>query len=214
MRGGRLIFAAVLGAALAASGAARAETFFDALANIFSSDDGGLFQGQVLYPEDVPRGRVVPFQYHRQMVRYNSAELPGTIIIDTRAHYLYYVTGGGQAIRYGVGVGRTGFGWKGTVKVGGKAEWPAWRPPAEMRAREAKRGHKLPVVMAGGKGNPLGARAIYLHGKGGDTGYRIHGTSEPWTIGLNVSSGCIRLVNDDVIDLYNRARVGARVIVM
>ena len=167
MRGGRLIFAAVLGATLAASGAARAETFFDALANIFSSDDGGLFQGQVLYPEDVPRGRVVPFQYHRQMVRYNSAELPGTIIIDTRAHYLYYVTGGGQAIRYGVGVGRTGFGWKGTVKVGGKAEWPAWRPPAEMRAREAKRGHKLPVVMAGGK---AGVQSAYIPGWGGRNG--------------------------------------------
>jgi lipoprotein-anchoring transpeptidase ErfK/SrfK len=147
-------------------------------------------------------------------VRYNSGEQPGTIIIDTGAHYLYYVTGGGQAIRYGVGVGRTGFGWKGTVRVGGKSEWPSWHPPKEMIAREAKRGHKLPVVMAGGKGNPLGARAIYLHGKGGDTGYRIHGTSEPWTIGLNVSSGCIRLVNDDVIDLYNRARVGAKVIVM
>lgn len=214
MRGGRLIFAAMLGAAIAASGSARAETFFEALGNIFSGDDGGMFQGQVLYPEDVPRGRIVPFQFHRQTVRYNSGEAPGTIIIDTRAHYLYYVTGFGTAIRYGVGVGRTGFGWKGTVRVGGKAEWPDWHPPKEMIAREAKRGHRLPVVMAGGKGNPLGARAIYLHGKGGDTGYRIHGTSEPWTIGLNVSSGCIRLVNEDVTDLYSRTRIGAKVIVM
>ena len=216
MRGGRLIFAAVLGAALAASGAARAETFFDALASIFSGggDDSAMFQGQVLYPDQVPRGRIVPGQFRRQVVRYNTGEQPGTIVIDTGAHFLYYVTGGGQAIRYGVGVGRTGFGWKGTVRVGGKAEWPAWRPPKAMIAREAKRGHRLPVYMAGGKGNPLGARAIYLHGKGGDTGFRIHGTSEPWTIGLNVSSGCIRLVDGDVIDLYNRTRTGAKVIVM
>jgi lipoprotein-anchoring transpeptidase ErfK/SrfK len=100
------------------------------------------------------------------------------------------------------------------VRVGNKAQWPGWTPPREMIIREAKRGHKLPAYMKGGPGNPLGARALYLHGRGGDTGYRIHGTSEPWTIGLNVSSGCIRLVNDDVIDLYNRAKVGAKVVVL
>src|SRR5665213_1483360 len=193
MRGGKLIFTAVVGWALAAGGTAHAASFFDALANIFSPDDGGIFQGQALYPEGVPLG---------------------TIIIDTRAHFLYFVLGGSQAIRYGIGVGRTGFGWKGTVKIGTKQEWPTWHPPKEMIAREAERGHRLPISMAGGVGNPLCARAMYLYSKDGDTGFRIHGTSEPWTIGLNVSSGCIRLINDDVIDLYNRARVGAKVIVM
>ena len=130
-------------------------------------------------------------------------------------HFLYFVLGGGQAVRYGVGVGRTGFGWRGTVRIGNKEEWPGWTPPAGRRvARERRRGHRLPAHMAGGPRNPLGARAMYLYGRGGDSGFRIHGTSEPWTIGLNVSSGCIRLVNDDVVDLYNRVRVGAKVIVM
>jgi lipoprotein-anchoring transpeptidase ErfK/SrfK len=117
-------------------------------------------------------------------------------------------------MRYGVGVGREGFGWKGAVTVGRKAEWPTWTPPAEMRAREAKRGRKLPVRMEGGPNNPLGARALYLHRGGADTLYRIHGTNEPWTIGLNVSSGCIRLVNDDVVDLYRRVKTGAKVVVL
>ncbi len=122
--------------------------------------------------------------------------------------------GDGQAIRYGVGVGRTGFGWKGTVHIGNKAEWPGWTPPPDMVVNERKRGVRLPTHMAGGIDNPLGARAMYLYGQGGDTGFRIHGTSEPWTIGLNVSSGCIRLINDDVIDLYDHAKVGAKVIIL
>lgn len=210
---GKAIFAAVLGLAMVASEAAHAENFFDAIAKAFSSDGSSQYQGQTLYPEDVPRSRQVPFNYQRRTVRIDTREVPGTIIIDTRAHYLFFVLGNGQAIRYGVGVGREGFGWKGTVKVGAKQEWPGWHPPKEMIAREAKRGHKLPLFMAGGPGNPLGARAMYLHGKGGDTGYRIHGTSEPWTIGLNVSSGCVRLVNADVTDLYNRVKIGAKVIV-
>jgi lipoprotein-anchoring transpeptidase ErfK/SrfK len=215
MRGGKLTFVAVLVAAVATSGAARAEdNFFEALGKIFSGNGDAGYNGQVLYPEDVSRNRVVPFEFRRQLVRYNTNEAPGTIIIDTSHHFLYLIQGGGSAIRYGVGVGRTGFGWKGTVRIGRKAEWPTWYPPKEMIAREAKRGHKLPVMMAGGRGNPLGARAMYLFGTGGDTGFRIHGTSEPWTIGLNVSSGCIRLVNDDVVDLYSRARIGAKVIVM
>ena len=214
MGGGRLIFAAILSAVLMGSGAAQAGTFLDALGNLFSSDDSAQYAGRTLYPGDVPRDRVVPFKYHRQTVSLSTKEAPGTIIIDPSQHFLYFVLGGGQAVRYGVGVGRTGFGWRGTVRIGGKAEWPEWRPPKEMIAREAKRGHKLPVVMAGGKGNPLGARAMYLYRAGGDSGFRIHGTSEPWTIGLNVSSGCIRLVNDDVVDLYNRVRIGAKVIVM
>ena len=114
--------------------------------------------------------------------------------------------GNGQAIRYGIGVGRIGFGWNGTVHVGRQGRnGRAGRRRTQMITREAARGHMLPAHMKGGPGNPLGARALYLYGAGGDTGFRIHGTSQPWTIGLNVSSGCIRLVNDDVIDLYNRA---------
>jgi lipoprotein-anchoring transpeptidase ErfK/SrfK len=167
-----------------------------------------------LYPEQVSRGRVVPAQYRRQSVRYPSNERAGTIIIDTRQKFLYLVTGPGTAIRYGVGVGREGFGWQGTVHVGRKAEWPTWTPPVQMRERERRRGRNLPVSMPGGQNNPLGARALYLYDGGRDTLFRIHGTNEPWTIGLNVSSGCIRLVNADVVDLYGRARVGAKVIVL
>ncbi len=219
MFGKKLIVAVVLGIALASAGAANADdnpidAFFNGLGQIFSGDGGDGFQGQALYPEQVSRYRVVPSQFQRTIVGYNTSERPGTIIIDPRWHYLYLVLSKGQAIRYGIGVGRTGFGWHGVVHVGRKAQWPGWTPPREMVVREAKRGHKLPAYMKGGPGNPLGARALYLYGKGGDTGFRIHGTSEPWTIGLNVSSGCIRLVNPDVIDLFNRARVGAKVIVL
>ncbi len=140
------------------------------------------------------------------IVQYPSDEKPGTIIIDTEARYLYLILGDGQAKRYGVGVGRPGFEWAGVHKVSRKAEWPSWTPPEEMRQRQPY----LPVSMKGGIGNPLGARAMYL----GSTLYRIHGTNQPWTIGHAVSSGCIRLRNQDVIDLYNRVKVGAKVIVM
>jgi lipoprotein-anchoring transpeptidase ErfK/SrfK len=197
------------------SEAAHAEGFFRKLLDSMEAPEQASFsQRGALYPEDVPRGRTVPFKFYRATVSYDTVEKPGTVIIDTRQHFLYFVLGNGRAIRYGVGVGREGFGWKGTVRIGDKAEWPDWRPPAEMIARERKRGHRLPVVMKGGEDNPLGARAMYLYGKGGDTGYRIHGTREPWTIGLNVSSGCIRLNNKDVIDLYERVRVGAKVVVL
>jgi lipoprotein-anchoring transpeptidase ErfK/SrfK len=214
MRGSRLIFAAVMGIAVAASGAARAESFFDALGDLLSPDDSSQYDNRVLYPGDVPRQRVVPFRYHRQEVDYQTNQPAGTVVIDPDEHFLYFVLGGGEAIRYGIGVGRTGFGWRGTVRVGNKAEWPVWTPPPVMIARERQRGHKLPPMMAGGPQNPLGARAMYLYGNGGDTGFRIHGTSEPWTIGLNVSSGCIRLINDDVIDLYDHVKVGAKVVVL
>lgn len=143
------------------------------------------------------RRRVVPFQTN---------EAPGTVIIDTAGRYLYLVQPGGQAIRYGIGVGREGFTWAGVEHVTRKAEWPDWRPPAEMRARQPF----LPEFMAGGPQNPLGARALYL----GATVYRIHGTNEDWTIGSAVSSGCIRLTNEDVSDLYERVSVGAKVIVL
>jgi lipoprotein-anchoring transpeptidase ErfK/SrfK len=142
----------------------------------------------------------------RQIVTYNGNEARGTVIIDTPHTVLYYVLGNGQAIRYGIGVGRQGFTWNGVQHVARKAEWPDWYPPAEMVARQPY----LPRMTAGGPGNPLGARAMYL----GGTEYRIHGTNDPTTIGKQVSSGCIRLTNDDVIDLYNRVQVGAKVIVL
>jgi len=141
-------------------------------------------------------------------------EAPGTIIIDSDKKYLYYVLSPGRAIRYGLGVGRDGFGWGGIVKIGRKQEWPTWTPPAEMRVRERKQGHILPVSMKGGVDNPLGARAMYLFKGGTDTMYRIHGTNQPWSIGLNLSSGCFRMMNKDVEDLYARAKVGTKVIVV
>lgn len=145
-----------------------------------------------------------------QVVDYDGTHKPGTIIIDTPQKFLFLVEEGGKARRYGVGVGKPGFEWAGTHKVTSKREWPDWRPPAEMIAREKKKGRILPVHMAGGPANPLGARALYL----GSTLYRIHGTNAPWTIGQAVSSGCIRMRNEDVIDLYERVKVGTRVIVM
>ena len=142
-------------------------------------------------------------------VAYGGTERPGTIVIDTVDRFLYLVEGDGRARRYGVGVGKPGFEWAGSHKVTRKAEWPSWTPPKEMIAREAAKGHMLPDFMEGGPENPLGARALYL----GSTLYRIHGTNQPWTIGRAVSSGCIRMRNIDVVDLYERVRVGARVIV-
>ncbi len=160
------------------------------------------------------RSREVPAKYQRRSVRFTTNEAPGTIIVDTNNKFLYYVDGKNRATRYGIGVGREGFGWSGEVKVGRKAEWPTWTPPAEMRAREARRGIKLPVVMPGGKDNPLGARALYLYKGGRDTIFRIHGTNQPWSIGLNLSSGCIRMMNKDVEHLYARAPVGTKVVVI
>ena len=148
--------------------------------------------------------------YLPQMVAYDSKHKPGTIVIDTNNRFLYLVTAPGEARRYGVGVGKPGFEWAGTHKITRKAEWPDWNPPAEMIAREAKKGHYLPARMDGGPENPLGARAMYL----GSTLYRIHGTNAPWTIGNAVSSGCIRMRNEDVVDLYERVKVGTRVIVL
>jgi lipoprotein-anchoring transpeptidase ErfK/SrfK len=142
----------------------------------------------------------------RQVVSYPTAEPPGTIVIDTAHTFLYLTLGGGQALRYGIGVGRQGFTWSGVEKISRKAEWPDWIPPAEMVARQPY----LPRWVAGGPGNPLGARALYL----GNTDYRIHGTNDPSTIGKHVSSGCIRLQNADVTDLYDRVAIGAKVVVL
>jgi lipoprotein-anchoring transpeptidase ErfK/SrfK len=160
------------------------------------------------------RNRAVPEKFQRRKVRLATTEKPGTIIVDTDNKFLYYVEGGNRATRYGIGVGREGFGWSGVVSIGRKAEWPSWTPPAEMRAREARRGIKLPVVMQGGPDNPLGARALYLYKGGRDTIFRIHGTNQPWSIGLNLSSGCIRMMNKDVEHLYSRADIGSKVIVI
>jgi lipoprotein-anchoring transpeptidase ErfK/SrfK len=159
-------------------------------------------------PPSQDQGIVVetPAPLKRQIVSYATREATGTIIVDTPNTYLYYVLGGGQAVRYGIGVGRDGFTWSGTQSITKKAEWPNWTPPAEMIARQPY----LPRFMAGGPGNPLGARAMYL----GGTVYRIHGTNAPGTIGTQVSSGCIRLTNEDVSDLYSRVNVGTKVIVL
>jgi lipoprotein-anchoring transpeptidase ErfK/SrfK len=159
------------------------------------------------------RNKQSPEAFRRQMVTFRTAEPPGTIIIDGNQHFLYLVQPGGQAIRYGIGVGRDGFGWAGIVRIGRTAEWPTWTPPAEMVARDANAA-KWAAGMPGGPDNPLGARALYLYAGDQDTIYRIHGTAEPWTIGLDVSSGCIRLNNDDVTDLHSRVQIGAKVIVL
>jgi lipoprotein-anchoring transpeptidase ErfK/SrfK len=145
-------------------------------------------------------------QLRRQTVDYRTSEAPGTVIVDTPNTYLYLVLGGGKAMRYGIGVGREGFTWAGVKTIERKAEWPDWTPPPEMIARQPY----LPRFVAGGPTNPLGARAMYLSG----SVYRIHGTNAPSTIGEHVSSGCIRMVNEDVIDLYNRVHVGSKVVVL
>ncbi|MDB5619980.1 L,D-transpeptidase [Tardiphaga sp.] len=149
---------------------------------------------------------VTPERFRRTEVTFNTREAPGTIVIDTANTQLYYVLGPGRAMRYGVGVGREGFTWAGTQTITRKAEWPDWHPPAAMIARQPY----LPRFMAGGPGNPLGARAMYL----GSSDYRIHGTNDPSTIGKFVSSGCIRLTNEDVADLFSRVSVGTKVVVL
>ena len=153
-----------------------------------------------------PIERVLDPRFQRQEVAYDGPHKPGTIVIDTPRRFLFLVQPGGRALRYGIGVGRPGFEWAGMKAVTRKAEWPSWTPPAEM----LKRRPDLPRFMAGGADNPMGARALYL----GSSLYRIHGTNEPHTIGQAVSSGCIRMTNDDVSDLYGRVRVGAKVLVI
>jgi lipoprotein-anchoring transpeptidase ErfK/SrfK len=166
-------------------------------------------QFSALPPEDRPEtgpAKALPPQFRRTMIDYRTSEPAGTLIVDTQHTYLYLVLGDGKAMRYGIGVGREGFTWTGSERVSKMAEWPDWHPPAEMIERQPY----LPRFMAGGEGNPLGARALYL----GQTLYRIHGTNQPSTIGSFVSSGCIRLTNDDITDLYGRVHVGTRVVVL
>ena len=159
-------------------------------------------------PEEAVDARRQPIdpKFHKQVVPYAGAEKPGTIVIDTPQRFLYLVQDNGTALRYGIGVGREGFTWAGVKSVSAKKEWPDWRPPEDMLQRRPD----LPGFMAGGPENPLGARAMYL----GSSLYRIHGSNEPWTIGQAVSSGCIRMRNEDVIDLYERVKLGTKVVVI
>jgi lipoprotein-anchoring transpeptidase ErfK/SrfK len=166
-----------------------------------------------------PVSRQADPAFARKVVAYPTPVSPGTIVIDPGSHFLYLVQGGGQAIRYGVGVGGEGFGWSGSATVHNKQEWPDWYPPPEMLQRKPElRQHMTQlqsgIGMPGGPENPIGARALYLWQGNKDTLYRIHGTNEPWTIGQNVSSGCIRLTNDDIVDLYDRTPIGAKVFVL
>jgi lipoprotein-anchoring transpeptidase ErfK/SrfK len=170
-----------------------------------STQPGGFPTDQVM-TDPATEDSALPDRFRRTTVAINTSEAPGTVIIDTGNTALYYVLGGGRAIRYGVGVGREGFTWSGVQTITHKAEWPDWHPPAEM----IKRQPYLPRFMAGGPGNPLGARAMYL----GSSEYRIHGTNDPSTIGKFVSSGCIRLTNEDVSDLFSRVNVGTKVVVL
>jgi lipoprotein-anchoring transpeptidase ErfK/SrfK len=169
----------------------------------FPSDNMMVAPGEPSLTDD---GSVLPERLRRTIVSLDTSEAPGTIIIDTGNTALYFVLGQGRAIRYGVGVGREGFTWAGVQTISHKAEWPDWHPPAQMIARQPY----LPRFMAGGPGNPLGARAMYL----GSSEYRIHGTNDPSTIGKFVSSGCIRLTNEDVADLFSRVNIGTRVVVL
>jgi len=166
---------------------------------------GDLGPGMVESPYH-PGSAVMDPRYLKQEVAYDGSEGAGTIVINTRDRYLYLVQGSGRAVRYGIGVGRPGFTWSGVHHISQKREWPDWTPPEEM----LKRRPDLPRHMVGGPDNPLGARAMYL----GSTLYRIHGSNEPWTIGTQVSSGCIRMRNEDVIDLYGRVKVGTKVVVI
>ena len=153
-------------------------------------------------------------QFMRQYVDDPTGQPPGTIVVDPANHYLYLVQEGGKALRYGVGVGREGMAWSGTANVAYKREWPSWTPTRNMIARDPKTYSKWAGGMEGGEQNPLGARALYLFQGGKDTLYRIHGTNEPWSIGKSMSSGCIRLMNQDIIDLYRRVPKGAKVVVL
>jgi len=152
-------------------------------------------------------------RFLRREVAYQGREEPGTVVVDTAARYLYLVRENGRAIRYGIGVGKEGLAWRGRARVGRKAEWPRWTPTASMIRRDPERNGPWAGGMEGGLENPLGARALYLYDNGRDMMYRIHGTTEPWSIGQAVSSGCIRMFNQDVIDLYNRVPVGSPVVV-
>jgi lipoprotein-anchoring transpeptidase ErfK/SrfK len=197
-------FAALIGAVALSCGTANAEALFAFLLPPSQTQIAPQAAAPAL-TEERDDAQLDP-RLRRRIVNYSSREAPGTLVIDTPHTFLYYVLGNGKAIRYGIGVGREGFTWSGVKSIERKAEWPDWYPPPEMVARQPY----LPRMTSGGPGNPLGARAMYIAG----TQYRIHGTNAPSTIGRHVSSGCIRLANEDVIDLYNRVQIGAKVIVL
>ncbi|HSM19862.1 MAG TPA: L,D-transpeptidase [Hyphomicrobiales bacterium] len=199
----RLALAALLAAAAAYPAAQPAAARDDAAGG--TRVTWSLFGSTVFGQPRQQRARIDASTYSRQLVEVETSQPPGTILIDTKRRFLYLVQDNGKAIRYGVGVGRPGFEWSGTHRISRKAEWPDWVPPAEMRRRQPY----LPAHMQGGPGNPLGARALYI----GSTLYRIHGTNEAQTIGAAVSSGCIRILNADVIDLYEKVDVGAKLVV-
>ncbi len=197
------LLAALIAAAALPCGSAQADPLFAFLSPPVSSQLAPQYPVDETAPDQ--DAQLDP-RLLRQVVGYATREAPGTIVIDTPHTYLYYVLGNGRAIRYGIGVGREGFTWSGVKHIARKAEWPDWYPPSEMIERQPY----LPRMTAGGPGNPLGARAMYL----GGTVYRIHGTNNPATIGQNVSSGCIRLTNEDVEDLYARVQINAKVVVL
>lgn len=190
---------------LFAGPAAEAEAFKPGSFQIFGGLDGASSDVAAAQRDDA----AMPEHLRSRVIDFASSLAEGSILVKTGARRLYFILPGGRAIEYHVGVGREGFTWSGTNVITRKAEWPDWRPPAEMIARERSRGHELAPLVRGGPGNPLGARALYI----GDTLYRIHGTTEPWSIGQAVSSGCIRLANSEVIDLYDRVALGATVVV-
>ncbi|MGJ0395162.1 MAG: L,D-transpeptidase [Methylocystis sp.] len=183
-----------------------------------AGDDYGQLKDAGFTVPAIKPGQVDP-AFHRKSVAYSTKEAPGTIVVDPAKHYLYYVEAGGRATRYGIGVGREGFAWTGEATIKSKQEWPDWYPPKEMIERRPDLKKQLVELqsglgMHGGPGNPLGARAMYLWQGDKDTLFRIHGTNEPWTIGKSQSSGCIRMINQDAMDLYQKAAIGARVVVL
>jgi lipoprotein-anchoring transpeptidase ErfK/SrfK len=206
---------------------ASAEDFVASTERLLDSLDGGAPASQADAPiphadSPVPQAdfpvpkvdpRIIPAEFRRQIVSYDGEQWPGTIIIDTEHRHLYKILPGGQAIRYGVGVGREGFGWSGLADVGAKQIWPEWNPPKEMVARDVNAA-KWADGQPGGPENPLGARALYLYQNNRDTLYRIHGTNAPKSIGKAMSSGCIRMLNQDVVELYRMTPIGNRVIVL
>lgn len=190
---------------LAVAGCSTTAPFQTSMASYSSVTDAGY-----VVPA-IPTQKIAP-QYRRQVVKYETSETPGTIVVDTQNKFLYHVEPDGKAMRYGIGVGREGFTWKGNAKVAMKREWPTWTPPSAMIKRQPELA-KYASGMQPGLNNPLGPRALYLYKGGQDSGYRLHGTPEWWSIGKNVSSGCIRLMNQDIMDLYDRADVGSKVVV-
>jgi lipoprotein-anchoring transpeptidase ErfK/SrfK len=210
------VAAAGLAAASASQSFASPHPLYGGDGGAVSLRDERLFppvQSPVDFPIELVDKTDIPEQFHRQMVTWEGFEDPGTIVVDPAQRFLYLVMDNGSALRYGVGVGRAGFAWSGEAEIGMKRRWPRWLPPEEMVYRDAK-AMEWVNGMPGGPENPLGARALYLHANGEDTLYRIHGTNEPESIGKAMSSGCIRMLNEDVADLFERVPVGAKVIVL